>query len=156
MERPEHHRHGSVEMAPQWSRFIGNKESDVASAFFSKENKSRIHRMIIKAVYDRTEGQISLSQQSDSEVHVVMVRTIQSEYNLHLGIRQLNQQVVRFCADNIMQNIGFYMQYLRDMNEGPKRTEYDRLRAGEGDGADILLRPRNTRESRETAFKRVL
>ncbi len=156
MEIPNHHHQGSVTMAPQWSRFIGNKDNAVASIFFSKENKSRLHRLIIRGVYDKSDGQVSLSQQSDSELHIVMVRIIQSEYNVYLDIKELNKLVVRFCVDNIIQNIGFYMQYLRDVNEGPNKTNYDKLR-GDGQGfVDAVIRPLNTRESKESVFKNII
>ena len=154
MEIPSH----SVTMAPQWSRFIGNKDNPVAYVFFSKENKSRLHRLIIRAVYDKTDGQVSLGQQSDSELQMVMVRIIQSEYNVYLNIKELNKLVVSFCVQNIIQNIGFYMQYLRDMNEGPNKTNYDKLRNhNNGEGyIDAIGMPVNTRDSKESLFKNII
>ena len=127
----------------EWSRIIGNKDNPVANVFFSNENKSRLHRLIIRGVYDRTDGQVSLSQQSDTELHMIMVKTIQSEYNVYLDIKELN---VGFCVNNIIQNIGFYMQYLRDVNEGPNKTNYDKLRNNDEGVIDAVIgRPVNTR-----------
>lgn len=156
MEIPDRHKHGPMDMAPQWSRFIGNKDCPVANIFFSRENKSRLHRLIIKAVYDKTDGQVSLSNQSDSELHMVMVTIIRSEFNVYQNIKELNKLVVQFCVENIIQNIGFYMQYLRDVNEGPNKTSYDKLRSDGQGFVDAAIRPVNTRESKESEFLNLL
>jgi hypothetical protein len=88
---------------------------------------------------------------------MVMVRIIQSEYNVYLDIKELNKLVVKFCVDNIIQNIGFYMQYLRDLNEGPNKSSYEQLRSGGGQGyVDVSARPVNTRESKESVFKNII
>lgn len=145
---------GALQIAPQWSRFVGNKQNDNAERFFTQSNKLLLHRLIIQEVYKKTDGRVAIAKQSDSELQMVMINTIQSAYNLHLSLVQLNKKVTDYCVENILQNIGFYMQYLKDVNEAPDEA-YGGMRGSPLDKIDIT-RPENTRASRETKFKQML
>ena len=142
-----------LQIAPQWSRFIGNKQNDNAEKFFTHSNKLLLHRFIIQEVYKKTDGRAAIGKQSDSELQIVMVNTIQSAYNVHLSVVELNKKVTDYCVKNILQNIGFYMQYLKDVNQAPDET-YGGMRGSPLDKIDIT-RPENTRTSREAKFKQM-
>ena len=139
-----------LQIAPQWSRFIGNKQNDNAEKFFTNSNKLYLHRLIIQEVYKKTDGRVAIGKQSDSELQVVMINTIQSAYNVHLSLVELNKKVTEHCVNNILQNISFYMQYLNDVNQATDET-YGGMR---GSPLDIT-RPENTRASRERTFKQM-
>lgn len=139
MSRPGLH------IAEPYSRFVSNKEDPAIAHFMSEANRRKIHNLVVKSVYERTGGQAAIGQQSDNELQVVMIHTLQRQYNHHLPITELNRIVVQKCTDNIVQNIAYYTRYLKDMNApGP---------VGATQAALDLLTSSNTRESKEQSFK---
>ena len=136
-----------MDIAEQSSRYISNKEDPSIQYFMSEMNREKIHMLIIKSVYERTSGQANIGRQSDNELQVIMIHILQSQYNHHLPIADLNRMVVQKCTDNIIQNIGFYSSYIKDMNTpGP---------IGASEATLDLLLPSNTRDSKERAFKSI-
>tara|TARA_B100000676_G_scaffold188234_1_gene185038 strand:- start:200 stop:628 length:429 start_codon:yes stop_codon:yes gene_type:complete len=135
----------SLDIANPTSRFVSNKEDASLNYFLGEHNRSRIHNMIIKAVYEKTEGKASIGRQSDDELQVVMISVIQSNYQEHLPINELNKIVVQRCTKNIIQNLAHYTKYLSDLNSsGPIGTSQDSFQ---------LLVPSSTRASRERSSK---
>lgn len=136
-----------IEIPDQSSRYVSNKEDPSISIFLSQENRENVQRLIIKRVYDKTNGKARIGRQSDTELQVVMIQTLQSQYNHHLPIVELNKLVVNKCTENIINNIGYYVQYINDMNApgplGASQTAFD------------LIVPQNTRESKERSFKSI-
>lgn len=136
-----------MDIPEQSSRYVSNKEDPSINYFMSEVNRNKIHSLIIKSVYDKTNGQARIGKQSDNELQVIMIHTLQSQYNNHLPINELNKMVVQKCSDNIIQNIGFYTKYLTDMNSpgplGASQSNFD------------LIVPQNTRDSRERYFKAI-
>ena len=129
----------------QSSRYISNKEDPSITYFLSVANRGHIQNLLIKHVYDKTNGKARIGRQSDNELQVVMIHTLQTQYNHHLSITELNKLVVKKCSENIINNIGYYVQYINDMNApGP---------LGASSSAFDLIVPRNTRDSKERSFK---
>lgn len=132
----------SIHIAEQTSRYVNNKEDASVSYFMSQTNRELIHKLIIKSVYEKTNGQATIGRQSDNELQVVMIHTIQEKYNQHLPIVDLNRMVVQQCSNNIIQNIGYYTRYIHDLN------------APSALGEDFIV-PQNTRESKERSFNSI-
>ena len=136
-----------IEIPDQSSRYVSNKEDPSISYFLGQENRENVQRLIIKRVYDKTSGKARIGRQSDTELQVVMIQTLQSQYNHHLPITELNKIVINKCADNIINNIGYYMQYINDLNApGP---------LGASQTVFGLIVPQNTRDSKERSFKSI-
>ena len=113
----------------------------------SAANRDHIQNLVIKTVYDKTNGQARIGRQSDNELQVVMIHTLQTQYNYHHPITELNKLVVKKCSENIINNIGYYVQYLNDMDApGP---------LGASQSAFDLIVPQNTRDSKERSFKSI-
>lgn len=129
----------------QSSRFVGNKDDASIEHFMSQQNRNRIQNMLKRAVYEKTNGEAKIGDQSDTELQVIMIQMLQNNYHHHHSINDLNRLVVNKCTDNIINNIGYYTMYVRDMNApGPR---------GASQSAMELLMPSNTRESKERTFK---
>ena len=141
MQRP------TIGIPDQYSRYISNKEDPSIEYFMSLANRDKIQNLIIKRVYEKTNGQASIGKQSDNELQVVMIHTLQTNYNHHLPITELNKLVVKKCSENIINNIGYYVQYINDMNTpGPLGASQSTL--------DLIV-PQNTRDSKERSFKSI-
>ena len=141
MQRP------TIGIPDQYSRYISNKEDPSIAYFMSLANRDKIQNLIIKRVYEKTNGQASIGKQSDNELQVVMIHTLQTNYNNHLPITELNKLVVKKCSENIINNIGYYVQYINDMNApGPLGASQSTL--------DLIV-PQNTRDSKERSFKSI-
>jgi len=129
-----------MEIPDQHTRFVGNKADDNIALFMSPGNRDRIQRLIIKQVYQDTQNQVAIGKQSDQELQVVMIGTLQQHYNLHLPLQELNRMVVQHCTKNIMTNIGYYLNYVKDRNQAG---------AGSLDTPLDLLLPANTRSTKQ-------
>ena len=141
MQRP------TVSIPDQSSRYVSNKEDPSIVYFMSVSNREKLQDLIMKKVHDKTNGQAKIGRQSDTELQVVMIHTIQTNYNHHLPITELNKLVVNKCSENIINNIGYYVQYINDMNApGP---------LGASQSAFDLIVPQNTRDSKERSFKSI-
>lgn len=137
----------TVSIPDQSSRYVSNKEDPSILYFMSVSNREKLQYLIIKKVYDKTNGQAKIGRQSDTELQVVMINILQTNYNHHLPITELNKLVVNKCSENIINNIGYYVQYIHDMNApGP---------LGASQSAFDLIVPQNTRDSKERSFKSI-
>ncbi len=137
----------AIHIPDQYSRYVSNKEDPSIKYFMSENNRDHIQKLLIKAVYEKTNGQARIGRQSDNELQVVMIHTLQTQYNHHLPITELNKLVVTKCSDNIINNIGYYVQYVNDINSaGP---------LGAAQSAFDLIVPQNTRDSKERSFKSI-
>lgn len=135
----------TIAIASPFSRLVANKNDPSIDIFLGDKNREHVHNMIVKSVYEKTDGKVKLAKQSDNEVKMVMIHTLQMQYNAHRPIQDLNKMVVQHCTQNIIQNIGHYVQYIKDMNApGPMSASQSVM--------DLLL-PANTRESRERSNK---
>eukprot|EP00965_Chrysotila_dentata_P097302 3215728-Pleurochrysis_carterae.AAC.1 len=99
----------------------------------------------MKGVYEKTNGEVAIGKQSDMELQSVMVHTVQRHYEMHLPVMELNRIVVNHCVQNILQNIGYYLTYIRDISAP---------RSQQGSVQDMLM-PVNTRSSTERTARPV-
>ncbi len=128
-----------INIASSNARFVANKDDPAIEFFLGEANRARVHRLIVKHVYDRTNGQVKLGQQSDTELQTIMIHFLQKNYNKHLPVDELNRAVVNFSVDNILDNIAYYVQYIRDTTSST--------------GGGLLDAPMSSRESRERSNK---
>lgn len=133
----------TVSIPDQSFRYVSNKEDPSILKFMSKANREQIQHLIIKSVYEKTKGQAKIGKQSDNELQVVMIYTLQTQYNHHLPITELNKLVVNKCSENIINNIGYYTKYINDLNASGNASPFD------------LILPQNTRDSKERSFNSI-
>jgi hypothetical protein len=137
----------TISIPDQSSRYVSNKEDPSILYFMSVANREKIQNLIMKQVYEKTNGQAKIGKQSDNELQVVMIHMLQTQYHHHLPINELNKLVVKKCSENIINNIGYYVQYINDMNApGP---------LGASQSAFDFLVSQNTRDSKERSFKSI-
>lgn len=137
----------TINIPDQSSRYVSNKEDPSITHFMSVANRDKIQNLIIKHVYDKTNGHARIGRQSDNELQVIMIHTLQNQYNHHLPVNELNTLVVKKCSENIINNIGYYVQYINDIDatgpHGASQSVFD------------LIVPQNTRASKEKSFKSI-
>lgn len=114
--------------------YTGNCLSEM---YFSKENIEIIQEGIINSVYNKSNGEYSISKQSEQELSIVM-RSIYLQYskNLNFNINEqildLNTRVIRWCVDEIMTNIKQYVNYRKNVSTLPMPLEHAQLPSQKG------------------------
>lgn len=127
----------TLDIAHDSSRFTGNKDMPHIDVFLGTDNRDIIHNLIIRDVYERTNGKIRLGKQSDTELQLVMITVLQKQYNIYKPVQELNRLVVQTCTSSILENIGYYMNYVK--------TAFTQ----DTNPFEELLLPKNTRDSKE-------
>lgn len=95
-------------------------DNDVLTAFFSQRNVNSIHVAIRTTIKERYN--VTIGRQSDTELEVAMMglwnmyQTNVVGADINCQVRRLNQIVVDWCVENIMNNIRADMGYLRDVS----------------------------------------
>lgn len=133
------------EIADGNSRFVSNKQGPAIEAFLGIENRNLLHKLIIRNVYDKTNGKAKIGQQSDDELQIMMIRTLQEKHDHLRSVQELNQLTIRTATENIIKNIGFYIRYVEDTNNDTRSSSAT---------MDLLV-PQSTRDSRETPNRAV-
>ena len=95
----------------------------LSSLFFSKRNMDILQAKIRKAVFDRTNGQHLIGEQSITELEIVM-RAIFLQYARYSGdlreqVLQLDKMVIEETVPKIISGIKQYMGYLYDVQQLP-------------------------------------
>lgn len=95
--------------------------NDVSINFFDKKNIDKIQQLIIKEVYDESDGQYVIGRQSDLQLQIIM-RSVYLTYSINspddvIGqIRELNKITLNECMKSIMPNIKQYLHYRKDIS----------------------------------------
>jgi hypothetical protein len=88
----------------------------VSETFFSRENVDIIHQGLINYVYNKSNGKYKIGKQSEQELSIVM-RSIyltngkNLNFNIKEQIKELNREVIEWCAERIIINIQQYLEY---------------------------------------------
>jgi hypothetical protein len=95
----------------------------LSALYFSKRNMEILQAKIRKAVFDRTNGEHLIGEQSITELEIVM-RAIFLQYARYSGdlreqVLQLDKIVVEETVPKIISNIKQYMGYLHDVQQLP-------------------------------------
>jgi hypothetical protein len=95
----------------------------LSSLFFSKRNMDILQAKIRKTVFDRTNGEHLIGEQSITELEIVM-RAIFLQYARYSGdlreqVLQLDKMVVEETVPKIISGIKQYMGYLHDVQQLP-------------------------------------
>jgi hypothetical protein len=94
-------------------------ENTLSKAFFSRENIQIVQNAIRKGVYDKSNNQYIIGEQSCDDLKMIM-RSIYLQhsknlpYNIQGQIQELNNLVVAYCVHNVYSEALGYMQYIRD------------------------------------------
>ena len=127
-----------MELPSQSARYIGNKNDPNVEQFLSQNNVDYLQNAVIRSVYKETSGNIAIGKQSEQELRLIMIQTLQSEYNQR-PFGEMNTIVVNKCKDIILRNVGMYVRYMNDMNKNPTSLQI----------------PQGSRDSREKFSKTV-
>ena len=130
-----------MEIPSQASRMISNKDDPAIAYFLGNENRAKIQRLMAHKVYEETNGKIKIGSQSETALQVVMIHTLQKHYDQYLPIVELNRKVLEVCVPNILTNVGYYLDMMRDRNNQNR-----------GGGRPDLLVAQSSRSSRESAY----
>lgn len=95
----------------------------LSSLFFSKRNMDILQAKIRKTVFDRTNGEHLIGEQSITELEIVM-RAIFLQYARYSGdlreqVLQLDKMVIEETVPKIISSIKQYMGYLYDVQQLP-------------------------------------
>lgn len=88
----------------------------VSETFFSRENVDIIHQGLINFVYNKSNGKYKIGKQSEQELSIVM-RSIyltngkNLNFNIKEQVKELNREVIEWCAERIIINIQQYLEY---------------------------------------------
>ena len=101
----------------------------LSDLFFSEMNQEALQKSIRYKVNEAT-GQI-ISEQSKNSLYIVM-RSILLQYanfrvsteNIVEEIRDLNQRVIDYCAENVSSNVQQYLGYVKDLEKLPTPMDH--------------------------------
>ena len=105
--------------------FSGNCISEL---FFSRENVEIIQKGIINSVFNKSNGEYIISNQSEQELKIIM-RSMYFQYGKNLNydiieqIKELNTLVIRWSVDEIIKNIKQYIEYKKSISTLPMPME---------------------------------
>jgi len=98
----------------------GNFErSPLSDAYFSQNNIQIIQNGIRKGVYDRSQQQIKVGDQSQDQIVTVM-RSMYLQHSKNLDtniaqqIQELNNYVLSYCINNVYNEAVAYLKYKHD------------------------------------------
>ena len=100
----------------------------VSELFFSQENVKIIQTGIINSVFNISEGQYLINNQSEQELKIIM-RSMYFQYGKNLNydiieqIKELNTLVIRWSVDEIIKNIKQYIEYKKSISTLPMPME---------------------------------
>lgn len=91
----------------------------LSSTFFSTENQQILQNGIRAGVYEKSGGKYVISQQSDTQLKMIMrgiflEQSKNNTNNIKEQIQELNQSVLNYCIPKIYSEAKGYLQYLKD------------------------------------------
>lgn len=102
----------------------GWENSPLSRAFFSKQNIDMIQNGIRAGVYQMSNQQFVIGNQSYDELKIIM-RAIYLQHSVNLAtnlsqqIQELNQMVLEYCVPRVFGEAKGYMKYLHDVSTLP-------------------------------------
>lgn len=95
------------------------QRSPLSDSYFSKQNIQYIQNGIRQGVYDKSQRRISVDQQPDDQIVMVM-RSMYLQYsknldtNIETQVKDLNRLVLNFCVNNVFNEAVAYLKYRED------------------------------------------
>jgi hypothetical protein len=94
-------------------------DTQLSKTFFSRENIQIIQNAIRKGIYDKSNKQYIIGEQSPDDLKMIMRSVfLQDSRNLPNNIQgqiyELNKVVINYCVDKIYSEALGYMQYIRE------------------------------------------
>jgi hypothetical protein len=114
------------EMSTSYSDALngGWEISPLSKSFFSKENIDIIQNGIRAGVYQMSNQQFVIGNQSYDELKIIMravflQNSVNLATNLNQQIHELNQAVLQYCVPRVFGEAKGYMKYLHDVSTLP-------------------------------------
>ena len=101
-----------------------HSDNPLARLFFSRENMDALQQGIRYLVFKKSCEKHVIGNQSDIELSIVM-RSVYLQYaefkpfGLLEQVRELNNIVLNYCVDKVLQEIRMYQQYKTDISQLP-------------------------------------
>ena len=95
------------------------QRSPLSDSYFSKQNIQYIQNGIRQGVYDKSQRRISVDQQPEDQIVMVM-RSMYLQYsknldtNIETQVKDLNRLVLNFCVNNVFNEAVAYLKYRED------------------------------------------
>jgi len=98
------------------------ERTPISDFFFGEKNLNHLQNLLIRLIYQKSNGLYQISRQNDTELLIIM-RSIFLQYGKHLPldvqsletqICELNRQVIIYAFPKLMSNIQQYLSYIRD------------------------------------------
>ena len=95
------------------------QRSPLSDSYFSKQNIQYIQNGIRQGVYDKSQRRISVDQQPEDQIVMVM-RSMYLQYsknldtNIDAQVKDLNGLVLNFCVNNVFNEAVAYLKYRED------------------------------------------
>lgn len=113
-------------------------KNELSNIFFSDLNINAIQDAIRYYVWKKSCHKFVIDKQNENEIKIVM-RAVYLEYAQHKPtgilqqIKDLNMRVIDYCTSRILQEIGMYIYYKKDINQIPdplSRGEFSSAKGG--------------------------
>ncbi len=90
----------------------------LSNAYFSRENIMIVQNAIRRGVFERSNQQYIIGNQSEDDVKIIMrsifLQNAKNNGNIQHEIIQLNDLVIAFCVQKIFSEAVGYMKYIKD------------------------------------------
>jgi hypothetical protein len=99
--------------------------NELANIFFSQNNIDALQDAIRYLVNQKSCGKFVIDRQSDAELKLIMRAFYLQEgrhrqYSVLDEVKSLNTLVLNYAVPRIMQEVGMYMYYKKDINKNPE------------------------------------
>lgn len=111
------------DMLEKSERTTNIHNSEVESMFFSKNNITRIQRLIKKRFFEKTDGEYKLDvDQDELKLHMVMTRVYSDQSrdlptHIKTQVKELNELLVEYILPDMINEVIQYHGYIKDINE---------------------------------------
>jgi hypothetical protein len=132
----EGHTLSGIHVGTQEQRLAHGSQSEAAKAYLSAENRELLYSSVVREVYKRTSGNVTMGPRPDQDLQAIMLNVLDNR----LTLRELNQRAFDQAVIISMNNIASYLGYLRDINDKDQHSRND---------VSSILRPTDTRTYKE-------
>jgi len=96
-----------------------HQPTHLSNAYFSSENIDKIHNLIKKSVFNLSNGKYTIDNQNKDTLKTIMKSIyLQSskfkQENIEKQINELNDKVIDYSSNNILNEIESYMKFRKD------------------------------------------
>ena len=100
------------------------EDNPLNCSFFSMNNLDKLQNEIIKNVFEQSNGKYKIQKQ-DEEQLIIIMRSMYLMYsknqscNIEEQVQQINNEVIKYCVPNILNNVLQYIGYMNDRESVP-------------------------------------